>query len=423
MKLRKWTAGLAAFVLSAAPAFAVEGNVQWSTDSFVTPASCDSCCDPCDCGDCCDCGSGVGGGGLLSGLGPGIVEGFSIAGLLGLDGTQLEAGGWSQFGWTDQNDGVFNTHPHHMDLQQQWFYFGRTVDGSNGLDVGFRGDIVYGTDGPNTQAFGNPPGTWDYLNGYTFGQYGWAIPQLYGEVAMGDLDIKIGHFFTLLGYQVVPATGNFFYSIPYTFNFSEAFTHTGVLSTYTGIDGITLYNGWTLGWDTGYSQVGSGSNYLGGASVDVMDSVNVTYICTYGNLGWIGDDNNAYTHSIVANVGLTDKFSYVFQTDLVNVDNSPNTIDGGRYDTFGINQYLFYNFTDIIKGGARIEWWKADGHSLYEMAYGLNVQLLDNLLMRPEYRYNWAPSDTLPGVIPGPDSIALDYIDNAIVGCDWILTY
>ena len=439
MKVKTWTAGIAALVLSAAPVFAVESNTQWS-NSYVTPASCDSscdpgCCDGVDCGDACGCGSGVGGGGLLSGIGNGCVENFSLAGLLGLgDDSCIEIGGWTQMGITDQNDGVFNTHPHHLDMQQQWLYLGKTVDGSNGLDIGGRVDYVYGTDGSNTQAFGNDPGNWDFRNGWDHGVYGGALPQLYGEVAVGDLSVKIGHFFTLLGYQVVPATGNFFYSIPYTFNFSEAFTHTGVLTTYTGIEGLTLYNGWTLGWDTGFDQStrtatsGRGNSYLGGFSADVMDSVNVTYICTYGDLGWIGNDNNAYTHSIVANCTLTDKFSYVFQSDMVNVDNSVNSGDGGRYDTFGINQYLFYSVNDFVKAGARVEWWKADGHSLYEMAYGLNIQLLDNLLIRPEYRYNWAPSNTLPAVIPvvsptGNSTSAGDYIDNSIVGMDMILTY
>jgi hypothetical protein len=438
VKLKTWTASIAALVLSTAPVFAVNDNVQWS-DSLVRPASCDTgscdpgCCDPVDCGDPC-CGSGVSGGGLLSGIGGGCVENFSLAGLLGIDECScIEIGGWTQMGWTDNNDGVFNTHPDHLDLQQQWFYFGKTVDGSNGLDLGGRVDFLYGTDASNTQAFGNDPGNWDYQNGWDRGVYGYALPQAYVEAAYGDLSVKVGHFFTLLGYQVVPATGNFFYSIPYTFNFSEAFTHTGVLTTYTGFEGWTFYNGWTLGWDTGYDQStpivgarGRGNSYLGGFSVDVTDDVNVTYINTFGDLGWIGDDDNAYTHSIVANCTLTDKLSYVFQSDMVDVQNSVNSL-GGRYDTIGINQYLFYTINDVVKSGARVEWWKADGHSLYEMAYGLNIQLLDNLLMRPEYRYNWAPAG-LPAVLPvvsttGNSTSVGDYTDQSIVGCDFILTF
>ena len=154
---------------------------------------------------------------------------------------------------------VFDDVPDHMHLGQQWFYLGRTVDGSGGFDLGGRIDVVYGTDAQKTQAFGNPNagvrgfGTWDASLDH--GEYGWAIPQAYGEFAVGDLGVKIGHFFTPIGYEVVPVTGNFFRSHSYTMFNSEPFTHTGVLGTYTGFDAVTLYGGWTLGWDTGFDQL------------------------------------------------------------------------------------------------------------------------------------------------------------------------
>src|SRR5690606_21833194 len=124
------------------------------------------------------------------------------------------------------------------------------------------------------------PGHWDYLNGWDHGYYGWAMPQLYAEVAYGDLSVIAGHFYTLLGYEVVPATGNFFYSHAFTMYNSEAFTHTGVLATYSASDNLTLYGGWTLGWDTGFNQFGGGSSFLGGASVGITDDATITYILT-----------------------------------------------------------------------------------------------------------------------------------------------
>ena len=103
MKLRTWTASVAALVLSTAPVFAVESTRQWA-DSLVMPVSCDNnCCDPVDCGDPC-CGSGVfGSGGLFSGIGNGAVENFSLGALLGLDSCSwLEVGGFTQMGYHDQ---------------------------------------------------------------------------------------------------------------------------------------------------------------------------------------------------------------------------------------------------------------------------------------------------------------------------------
>ena len=434
MKIRKWTAGIAALALSAAPAVAQTNADAWSYDynvkgvafaSDCCEPSCgcdddccgdDACCgDPC-CGDACGCGAGVGGG-LLSGCDCcafGAIEGFSLAGMMGLDTDVWELGGWTQLGYTNRvtplattfaGPGSFNNLPNQVNLQQQWFYLGKVADGSSGFDVGGRIDFMYGTDASKTQAFGNPAGEFDYLNGWDHGYYGYAMPQLYGEVAMGDLSVKIGHFFTLVGYEVVPATGNFFYSHAYTMFNSEPFTHTGALATYTGLEGMTLYGGWTTGWDTGFNQLNGGSSFLGGFGVDLADAVSLTYICTYGNFGWLdngGDDS--YSHSVVITAGLTDNLEYVFQTDMVNTDDS----GGVAYDTVGINQYLFYALTDSVKLGGRAEWWKADGTSYNEVTGGVNVNLLSNLIIRPEYRYDWSP---------GGD------IDQSVFGMDMILSY
>ena len=37
--------------------------------------------------------------------------------------------------------------------------------------------------------------------------YGLAIPQLYGEIGNQDLSLKLGHFYTIVGYEGVPAVG------------------------------------------------------------------------------------------------------------------------------------------------------------------------------------------------------------------------
>jgi hypothetical protein len=340
------------------------------------PSACgtDPCADP-GCGDAC----GLDGCALSH-----PCEGFDLGETIFGEDSSWDLGGWMQTGYHTRNDGVFNTYPNHIQTQQAYIYLEKVADGSKGFDIGGRADFLYGTDAQNTQSFGNNPGEWDFQNGWDHGQFGFANPQLYGEIAMGDLSVKIGHFYTLLGYQVVPATGNFFYSIPYTFNFSEAFTHTGVLATYKASEDVTLYGGWTLGWDTGFDQLNQGSNFLGGASVKVTDDLTVTYITTIGNLGWLGQ---GYTHSIVADWVINDKWEYVFQTDVDAINETPA---GTNYDTIGANNYLFYTISDKIKLGGRGEWWRVDGRDLYETAFGVNIMPTSNLRIRPEVRYNWS---------------------------------
>ncbi len=73
----------------------------------------------------------------------------------------IQLGGWSQTGFHTRSDGMFNNSPDAVRQHQTWLYAEKAADGGDGLGLGFRIDYVYGTDGPDTQAFGNSPGTWD----------------------------------------------------------------------------------------------------------------------------------------------------------------------------------------------------------------------------------------------------------------------
>ena len=149
------------------------------------------------------------------------------------------------------------------------------------------------------------------------GPYGWAMPQAYVEFAYDNWTMKAGHFYTIVGYEVVPATGNFFYSHSLTMFNTEPFTHTGVLATVSPTDAVTLYAGWTAGWDTGFDRIGNGSNFLGGFGVQLLESMKYTYICTAGDFGWRGE---GYQHSNVIDFTLSDCWQYVVQSDYLNTD-------------------------------------------------------------------------------------------------------
>lgn len=336
------------------------------------------------------------------------------------DESPVAVGGWFQAGYTNRTDGVFNTHPHNFNLHQGWLYVEKATDGSDGLDFGGRADLVYGVDGPNTQAFGNTPGVFDYSDAFNRGDeilqssHGWAIPQLYAEVAVGDLKVKAGHYYTMHGWEVVPATGNFFYSHSFTMNYSEAFTHTGVHGAYSASDNLTVYAGWCLGWDTGFDQYDGGNAFHGGFSYNISEDVVYTYIVSAGNLGWIGQ---GYAHSNVLTVALTDKLQYIAQSDYINTDD----IDGGPdYETVGFNNYLIYWATDRVGFGGRGEWWKAQGVSYYEVTAGVNFKPHANFIVRPEVRYQWAPAADGPNA---NNPIGIPSLEEAIFGVDAIVTF
>ena len=433
MEIYKWTMSLAIAVISASTIHAENQVALVSCSSAACDCGEPACgCEPsyeesCDCSSSCDCGEPTCGSessecdemfncdsGCDSGCNS-ACGGFSCCSLLG-DGELgdpwtlkgaiapswgIDFGGWTQAGYHSENTRLsavdndalaFNDHPDRLNLHQQWFWMEKVADGSEGLDWGFRADFMYGTDAAKTQAFGNDPGNFDFQNGWDRGGgYGYAMPQIYGEIAAGDLAVKIGHFYTLIGYEVVTAPDNFFYSHALTMFNSEPFTHTGAIATYSGMDNIELYGGWTAGWDTGFDQVNSGSNFLGGFSATLSDDVSFTYISTAGNFGARSNGQDGYSHSMVLDMTLTEDLNYVFQSDLLHIDNPDGTL--GANDQVGVNQYLFYTLSDRWAAGARIEWWKTDGFSHHEMTYGLNYKAHANLTFRPEIRYDWVPSD------------------------------
>jgi hypothetical protein len=323
-------------------------------------------------------------------------------------------------------------------LNQLYLVNERVVDTSDGgWDLGGRVDLLYGTDFFYTVATGLDAyrGTPDPLGlggprWNTNQYYGLAMPQLYGELGAGDHAVKFGHFYTIIGYEVVPAVGNFFYTHAYTMQYGEPFTHTGVLDTWTPNDQLTVYGGITNGWDNwdtglapvvnnGYPGFNSNAALLAGVTFASSDETQaLTWAITSGNQNTaIFDDSyvgNRSMYSLVYTNELTDKLTYVIQHDngwqFNGIERTSGTPGTARW--YGLNQYMFYNFTDTLIGGMRFEWFRdnngtrvvsglrnfvfgsedyADGFAgnFWALTWGLNYLPTNNIVIRPELRYDW----------------------------------
>ena len=307
------------------------------------------------------------------------------------------------------------------------------------LSLGGRVDLLYGTDYIYTTATGFDGG-WNDTNGGNR-YYGLAMPQLYGEVGTQVLNVKFGHFYTLIGYEVVPAIGNFFYTHAYTMQYGEPFTHTGVLATWNPNDQLSIIGGITNGWDNWDNGLptlqanpfpGSTSNasFLGAVTFSSSDgSQALTLANSSGNefatasfvnpfSAYVG---NRTVTSIVYSNEFTEKLTYVYQSDLgyqayaggdIPVYYETQGQQPGSAYWYGVNQYLFYNFTDYLIGGLRLEWFRdnngtrvqyglRDGSpeatgfagNFWAMTWGLNYLVGNNLVIRPELRYDWFSQD------------------------------
>ena len=404
MKMSKWA-------LFAALACGIPGVEARAQENMLGITRVSHLSGACDCGQvACGCESeeiGSEGGSCDSGCDSAAAAGLGDPWKLFADVEAIDIGGWTNIGFHNRRMKNFFAYPGKVQLHQQWLYAEKAIDTEDGFDIGGRVDYVYGTDGPDTQVFGTNRG-WD--SGWDNGsQYGHALPQAYFETGYGDLSVKVGHFFTLIGWEVVPAPNNFFYSHSYTMYNSEPFTHTGALAKYAAGESTTLWGGYVLGWDNGFDD--NGDAFLGGISQGVGEDLTLTYATIMGRFAEARFTavETGYMHSLIADYAVTDKLQYIIQNDIL----SSNLAGGATArDVYDINQYLIYSINDHWSLGSRFEWWSVARDSanyfappttsgrvdVYAITAGVNYKPNANIIVRPEVRYDWASGPVDDGI-------------------------
>ncbi len=372
----------------------------------------------------------------------GVIEaatGVNINETQAMKNLGLEFGGWVDGGITyashsnpSGNNGAvpFGTdRVNEFQMNQAYLYLEKAVDTSgSSWDIGGRVDFLFGTDANSTQA-----GGWDDQilgsdGNKTFNQYDVAFPQAYAEIyaPIGNgLTAKIGHFYTIIGYEVVTSPDNFFYSHAYTMNYGEPFTHTGALLTYTINDNWSVTGGAVNGWDNFRRNAGGGNwSFLGGVnwtSDDENTSLAISLI-SGDQRNAKNTSNNRTMYSIVLSHNFTDNLHYVLQHDFGTQPNS--NIAGQDADWYGINQYLTYDINDQLAAGLRAEWFSdrggrinTYGASYYAISAGVNYAPVSWLKFRPEVRYDWADTNGAGKAFGGNKN------DQVQVAADFIITF
>ena len=318
----------------------------------------------------------------------------------------VKFGGWTEIGFAgnprdpDGTNGpvTFNDKPNDFRLHQVYGFIEREADRSTDtISFGFRADLLYGTDG--RFSFANNFDT-DVLNSTNDKKL--IFPQVYGEIFLpvgNGVTAKVGHFYTLIGYEVVPSTGNFFFSHAYTMQYGEPFTHTGALLSYPINDNIEVTGGVVTGWDSHFDQP---ANFLGSVAYSTDDegtslttSVITGDVRTNG-LG-VNDDHNRTMGSVVLEHDLTDRLHYVLQSDF---GYEESTAFAGSSKWYGVNQYMFYDVLHNLTAGIRGEWFRDEdgvrvlgngvGQHFWAVTGGVNYTPIAGFTIRPEVRYDRA---------------------------------
>lgn len=291
------------------------------------------------------------------------------------------------------------------------------TDGSFGW--GIRADLLFGQDYFLAQSRGFeafPDGSLNWNGTY----YGLAIPQAYVELGSNVWSLKVGHFYSPVGYESVMSLKNFFYTHAYSYMFGQAFTLWGGSLTVQLTNNVQLLGGLSNGWDT---LVGTGNNlnafggvkYVGDrrnwwTSFAIISGRNDTNPAGLPGVRNTSENRTWYSLQFGLLPGGPDgAWEYVFHNYYGWQDGG--TASGNFARWYGIDQYLFYRLSAKWRLGTRFEWFRdEDGTRVglnrannpnkpplpgnyFSLATGVNWTPHPNVILRPELRWDFT-SDT-----------------------------
>ncbi|HMC11199.1 MAG TPA: outer membrane beta-barrel protein, partial [Pirellulaceae bacterium] len=264
---------------------------------------------------------------------------------------------WNPYQPNDRFNGpmTWNDRANEYQMNELFYYFGRAAKTDQCCwDWGARVDMLYGT----SYRWNTSAGFETHWGNGSF--YGLCMPQAYVQAGYNGWDIKLGRWYSPVGYYVIGTANNFFATLPYTFQYGEPFTHTGIIASKKVSDDLTLGGAITHGWD---DTDNTGNPHAGGlvtASYAIDETRSLAYVGVIGN-----EPNfsgvNAWSHPTpLAPAGVqgytarylqTLVYSKKFSDDVMGVLQSDfgtqhdAVVAGQTAKWYGLNSYLYWNMT------------------------------------------------------------------------------
>lgn len=260
----------------------------------------------------------------------------------------------------------------------------------------------------------------------------------------GGFDLKIGKYSSPESAETIDASGNFFYSHSYIFNFGDPFYHTGAVATLHVSPMIDLFLGVDTGVNTTLGSNGDNNDSLSfsaGVGLNMLDGKLTSLLSTHigpeladkatqnGILpaGLDADDSTRALSTLTTVWKLSDAWTL---TNDLNWIHDTEISSGRRANAFGIAQYATYKINDMYTVGVRGEVYRdingafvaqfvdnydftraqqglplnarsvSGGKTTYGMiTAGVNIRpdlglpYLGGMVLRPEVRYDSALND------------------------------
>jgi len=377
--------------------------------------------------------------------------------------------GWLQAGVLFNTDNrynspvLFNDRANEFLLNQLNFAIEKPVAADGRYwDIGGRVDLMYGTDSrflavPGLENHRDDTPRWNSETS----RYGLALPQAYVEIAAPvrpSLSVKLGHFYSISGFESFPTPYNYFYSVPYSMAYGLPFTHTGALMTYRPTSQLTVQLGYTEGWDVLSSEADTYGilSQLFFISFDRRTAISATTIAGRDVTGVVAGtplSNDRVLVDLVVRHCITDRLKCAVQADIgyqkdgeVVVTPGPSLLGFDSAKWGGITSYLIYDHSPDLTSAFRLEWFDdADqsrlgipvtfvpggptftGGNYFALTAGLNWRPNTNVTVRPELRWDYSDLKG-SGAVPGGDPSLRAYdtrsdSDQVTVGADLIVFF
>lgn len=277
--------------------------------------------------------------------------------------------------------------------------------------IGARADLLYGFDFLLAQSVGlevNQNGTQRWNGQY----YGLAIPQAYVDLGNDTLSVQVGHFYTVVGYEGVPAINNFFYTHSYSYQFAGPFNEWGALATWNPSSNWQFQGGPVNRWNTLVAE-SNNVEFLGRAK---YTSSSQAWWSSFAIVTGNEPNNVAGLPDIAPASANRTRYSFLFDQKFAGFEyvfhqwlgvQQNGTADGAAAWWYGIDQYLFYTLSEHWKLGGRFEWFRDEAGTrvglnrpsnpnksplpgnFFSFTIGPNFVPNPNVVVRPEIRWDF----------------------------------
>ncbi len=215
------------------------------------------------------------------------------------------------------------------------------------------------------------------------------------------LKLRFGKFVTMHGAEVIEAKDNFNYSRSLLFNYAIPFTHTGLMAGYALSDQVSASLYLVNGWDN-TDDNNKGKTVGLTLSVTPIDPVSLAFNLMYGPEKDHNNSDNRFLFDWVGTFKPLKNTTVVINTDYATEEHS--AADNGNAKWYGIAGYVKYDFSDVVSGTIRAEYFNdKDGlrtgtaQKLKEITITPEFKVAKSIIVRPEYRHDWSDRESFHG--------------------------